>query len=67
MQKLLENTCFNCMERHKNCHSECAKYLEWKRERDIKQGKIRASRMKDWDIDVFKSKQVEKTIKRKKR
>lgn len=67
MKERLENTCLNCNERHTNCHSECEKYIKWKNERDIKQGKIRASKVKYWEINVFKSKQVEKTMKRKRR
>ena len=63
----MSTCCLNCEERHKNCHSECEKYIEWKRERDIKQTEIRANKTKYWETDGFKVKQIEKTRKRKRR
>ena len=55
----------NCEDRHKNCHAECQKYIEWKRERDILSAKMRKSREQENEVILFASHQREKWARRK--
>lgn len=57
--------CFNCNERHTNCHSECEKYIEWKRERDIEKGQLKKSREQENESWIFAVKRRAKWARRK--
>ena len=57
--------CINCADRHATCHSGCEKYIRWKKERDLKQSKIRKNHEKELEADLFSSKQRAKRSRRK--
>ena len=51
-----QTCCLDCTERHKHCHSECSKYIEWKREHDIKVAKLRKAHELDIEVDLYRAK-----------
>jgi hypothetical protein len=46
--------CYNCLERHTNCHANCEKYSAWKLEREKEKAIIREFKKQDEENFQFR-------------
>ena len=63
--KKLNGPCLNCEERHKNCHSECEKYIKYKAEAEKvreKENKARELYKETYDYCVNRSVRIKKRM-----
>ena len=56
--------CQECTKRHLHCHSTCEDYLQWKRELDERNAKIREIKEKE---SINRNYDIDTAIKNKKR
>lgn len=47
------NSCFKCADRRAGCHSECAKYAEWKAEEQSRKGAELRAKAARCEIDDY--------------
>ena len=56
-KKNAKTVCYECKERHENCHATCEKYIQWRKAFDIRKNIINREKKKQnerrWKEDNF--------------
>lgn len=51
---MADNGCYDCKERHLGCHSNCEKYLKWKKEYQTRMKQVKSGDRKHGDYFYHK-------------
>lgn len=60
---MMDNPCYQCVNRNPGCHQFCDKHLRWKEEAAARKQMIREAKAGDKLVDSFKIRQIAKTKK----